>query len=104
MDFIIKKNLLIPCKCSKRYETIKDKQNIIKLRVYEGERLLSNKNKFLGEYFIKNIPKKQKGKVKINVSVDVIYIISIIAKLIDSNQINNINIKMNILSEDKLKN
>ncbi len=41
MDFIIKRNSLIPIKCSKRYETIKDNQNIIKLKVYEGERLIS---------------------------------------------------------------
>ena len=64
MDFIIKRNSLIPIKCSKRYETIRDNQNIIKLIVYEGERLLANKNTFLGEFIISNIQKKQKGKQK----------------------------------------
>ena len=46
MVFIIKRNTKIPFKCSKRYETIKDNQNTIKLRVYEGERLIVNKNTF----------------------------------------------------------
>ncbi len=63
MDFIIERNTIIPIICTKRYKTIKDNQTKIKLRVYQGERLIANKNQFLGEYIIINIPKKPKGKV-----------------------------------------
>ena len=46
MDYIIQRNTKIPCKLIKRYKTTKDNQNIIKLRVYEGERLIANKINF----------------------------------------------------------
>jgi len=106
MDFIIKRNTTIPIKYTQRYKTTKDNQNKIKLRVYQGERLIANKNKFLGECIIENIPKKLKGKVKIDVTfeVDINCIIHATAKLIDSNQNNNINIQMiNNLSEYEIE-
>ena len=106
MDFIIKRNTIIPIKYTQRYKTTKDNQNKIKLRVYQGERLIANKNKFLGECIIENIPKKLKGKVKIDVTfeVDINCIIHVTAKLIDSNQNNNINIQMiNNLSDYKIE-
>ena len=106
MDFIIKRNTIIPIKYTQRYKTTKDNQNKIKLRVYQGERLIANKNKFLGECIIENIPKKLKGKVKIDVTfeVDLNCIIHATAKLIDSNQNNNIDIQMiNNLSYDEIE-
>ncbi len=88
MDFIIERNTTIPTKCTKRYKTIKDNQTKIKLRVYQGERLIANKNQFLGEYIIENIPKNLKGKVKIDVTFefDINGIFHASAELIDSNQ------------------
>ena len=106
MDFIIKRNTIIPIKYTQRYKTTKDNQNKIKLRVYQGERLIANKNKFLGECIIENIPKKLKGKVKIDVTfeVDINCIIHVTAKLIDSNQNNNIDIQMiNNLSDYEIE-
>ena len=66
MDFIIERNTIIPIICTKRYKTIKDNQTKIKLRVYQGERLIANKNKFLGECIIENIPKKLNKKYLLN--------------------------------------
>ena len=104
MDFIIERNTIIPIICTKRYKTIKDNQTKIKLRVYQGERLIANKNQFLGEYIIENIPKKPKGKVQIDVTFnfDINGIINAIAELIDSKQKKNIDIKMIYLNEDKI--
>jgi molecular chaperone DnaK (HSP70) len=104
MDFIIERNTIIPIICTKRYKTIKDNQTKIKLRVYQGERLIANKNQFLGEYIIENIPKKPKGKVQIDVTFnfDINGIINATAELIDSKQKKNIDIKMIYLNEDKI--
>ena len=55
MDFIINRNKKIPIKCTKRYETIKDNQNSIKLRVYKGERLLANQNNNINIKMVNNL-------------------------------------------------
>ncbi len=104
MDFIIERNTIIPIICTKRYKTIKDNQTKIKLRVYQGERLIANKNQFLGEYIIENIPKKPKGKIKIDVTFefDENGVMNATAELIDFKQKKNIDIKMIYLNEDKI--
>ena len=105
MDFIVERNTIIPIICTKRYKTIKDNQTKIKLRVYQGERLIANKNQFLGEYIIENIPKKPKGKIKIDVTFefDENGVMNATAELIDFKQKKNIDIKMIYLNEDKIK-
>ena len=73
MDVLIKKNTTIPCVKEEKYRTVKDNQKNIKVKVYQGERVLAKGNKFLGECNISNIPPKPKGQVivTVNFSIDI---------------------------------
>ena len=64
MDIIIPRNTQIPCERTRKYKTSKDYQSKIILKVYQGERIFTKDNSFLGNLIIR-IPPRKKGEVKI---------------------------------------
>ncbi len=67
MDIIIRRNTQIPCERIRKYKTSKDYQSKIILKVYQGERIFTKDNSFLGNLIIR-IPPLKKGEVKIDVT------------------------------------
>ena len=65
MSTIIKRNTTIPCKNSGIYYTVKDYQERVRIKVFQGEREFTKDNHFLGEFTISNIRKDLAGKVQI---------------------------------------
>ena len=64
---------------------------IIKVRVYQGERIVAQENKFLGRFIISNIPAKPKGEVKVDVTfmLENKDVMNIKVKISGLNQVNN---------------
>ena len=72
MSFLIEKNQKIPCKSEvKMYKTVQDNQDIFKIKLYAGEEKFIKDNKFLKEVVINNIPKGEKGTVKLKIYLEV---------------------------------
>ena len=64
MSTIIKRNTTIPCKNSGIYYTVKDYQESVCIKVFQGEREFTKDNHFLGKFTISNIRKDLAGKVE----------------------------------------
>ena len=81
MDIIIPRNTTIPCERTIKYKTIKDYQSKIILKVYQGERIFTKDNIFLGDLKIE-IPPRKKGEIKIDVTfeIDINGLLNIYAK------------------------
>jgi molecular chaperone DnaK (HSP70) len=81
MDIIIRRNTQIPCERIRKYKTSKDYQSKIILKVYQGERIFTKDNSFLGNLIIR-IPPLKKGEVKIDVTfeIDINGVLNIYAK------------------------
>ncbi len=97
MDVLIEKNTTIPCEKDAKYRTVRDNQQTIKVKVYQGERKLAKGNKFLGECLISNIPPKPKGSViiTVNFSLDINGSLNVTAMEQSGGQSSKLNISMN---------
>ena len=81
MSVIIKRASKIPYNNSEIYRTSHDNQKVARIRIYEGEKKYVKYNHVLGELYLKNLPPKPKGKVKIKVKffIDVNGILNVTA-------------------------
>ena len=68
MTIIIPKNSTIPIKKTQIFSTAYDNQTYIKIKIFEGERLIAESNNKLGEFIISDIPPQTKGIPKIEVT------------------------------------
>ena len=67
MNVFVKKNTKIEFKEEKNAKTVIDNQTVANIKIYEGEKQMTKDNFFLGNFFIKNLPKKEAGKAKMNI-------------------------------------
>jgi len=67
MSIIIKTITKIPFTETKTYQTSQDNQSNVYIDIYEGERKYTKYNHKFGNAELKEIPKKKKGEVKIDV-------------------------------------
>ena len=67
MSIIIKRSTKIPFTQTKTYQTSQDNQSDVYINIFEGERKYTKYNHKLGNVELKEIPKKKKGEVKIDV-------------------------------------
>jgi len=72
MSVIIPKTTKIPVTLTKEYQTAHDYQEIMTMKIYEGENNYVNDNHFLGKFSLVDIPKKKAGEVeeKVTFSID----------------------------------
>ena len=89
MSFIIHRSTPIPCTIKKDYYTIFDNQTKIMNQIYEGENKDLNENLLLDEFIIDNLPKRNKGKTKIQLIFNVDMNSILTATAIDLSNINN---------------
>merc|ERR1719460_2824205 len=68
MAKLIERNTVVPTTKKQTFSTTMDFQEIVELVVFEGERPLVKDNHELGRFTLKNIEKKPKGQVQIEVT------------------------------------
>lgn len=71
MSFIIPKWSPIPIIKTKKYETISDNQEKMIISIYEGENNYVKYNTLLGQFCLKDLPKRPKGEVHCEVSFSI---------------------------------
>lgn len=64
---IIKRGTMFPCQKTSYFTTHEDNQETVTIKVLEGERYFSKDNHLLGQFQLKNLPKKPRGSLKIEV-------------------------------------
>ena len=101
-DVLIPKNSSIPTSKVKIYTTSDNNQSFIDIEIYEGERPFVKDNHHLGTFRLTDLPKMEKGKLKIdvtfNINEDGILTVSAVT---DSNQSSlTINTHESCLSQD----
>ncbi|GAB1220189.1 hypothetical protein ENUP19_0048G0012 [Entamoeba nuttalli] len=71
MTPLIHRNTTIPTSVSKEFTTSMDNQQEVDIKVFQGERRVTRKNKKLGEFKLVGIPPAKKGIAKIEVTFDI---------------------------------
>ncbi len=84
---IIDRNTPIPVSKTKLFTTISDDQEMVEVKIYQGERKLAIANKFLGNFQLTGIRNSRKGEPRVEVTfdVDVDGILHVSAKDLDTN-------------------
>ncbi|XP_034253832.1 heat shock 70 kDa protein II-like isoform X2 [Thrips palmi] len=68
---LIPRNTPIPFSCSRLYLTVYDHQDVLSLKVYQGERTVASRNAFIGEYRVEDLPRREAGlEVEVRLSID----------------------------------
>ena len=70
MTVLIPRNSTIPIKKTQIFSTYADNQSSLLIKVYEGERQLTEYNHLLGKYILDGIPPMPRGQPKIEVTFD----------------------------------
>lgn len=71
MSDIIPRNTQIPTTKKKPFTTVSDNQDVVSVRIYEGERPIAKHNHFLGEFDLTGIPFAPRGEPEIDVTFDI---------------------------------
>ena len=97
MDILIPRNTVIPYTIEKLYTTDTDYATTIDIRIFEGERQMTNDNIFVGEFELRNITEAPRGIPEIIVSfnIDLNGIITVTATEKESNSSSSIIVNSN---------
>merc|ERR1719183_2377930 len=68
MSVIIPRNTAVPCTKTSKYTTTEDYQEMLDIKIFEGERPTTKDNHLLGEFEICNIERAKKGEPNVEVS------------------------------------
>jgi len=71
MSKVIPRNTAIPTKKSQVFSTAADNQEVVTIKVYEGERPMTKDNHLLGKFDLTGIPPAQRGVPQIEVTFSV---------------------------------
>lgn len=71
MSGIIPRNTGIPITKKQPFTTASDDQEVVGVRIFEGERPLTKHNHFLGEFDLTGIPRAPRGVPEIDVTFDI---------------------------------
>merc|ERR1719187_2582752 len=71
MSKVITRNTAIPTKKSQTFSTAADNQEVVTIKVYEGERPMTKDNHLLGTFDLKGIPPAPRGTPQIEVTFEI---------------------------------
>lgn len=71
LNKIIPRNTNIPVSAAEEFITAEDNQDLVNIRIYQGERPLAKDNEFLGEFILSGFEKRPKGQTRIVVKFDI---------------------------------
>lgn len=97
MDILIPRNTVIPYTVDKLYTTDTDYAKTIDIKIYEGERQMSNDNIFIGEFELRNITEAPRGipEILVSFNIDLNGIITVTATEKESNSSSSIIVNSN---------
>jgi molecular chaperone DnaK len=70
-ETIIEKNTPIPIEQTRTFTTLKDNQEEVTIRIYQGESRLAEENQLLGEFEFKGLRAAMRGELKIDVTFEI---------------------------------
>jgi len=103
---LIEKNTTIPTRASQIFSTTQDNQDMVNVRVFQGERAMAEDNKLLGEFQLVGIPPAPRGvpQVEVNFNIDSNGIVYVTARDLGSGREQSIIIKPTSgLTESQIK-
>jgi len=68
---VVPRNTSVPCSRTKEFTTVEDFQPSVDVRVFEGERSITDGNHLLGEFVISGIERAKRGVPKIDVTFEI---------------------------------
>ncbi|KAH7404037.1 hypothetical protein KP509_15G007500 [Ceratopteris richardii] len=68
---LIERNTTIPAKKSQLFSTTRDKQTVVGISVFQGERKMAADNKLLGQFELRDIPPAPRGTLQIEVTFSI---------------------------------
>lgn len=68
---LIERNTTIPAKKSQMFSTTRDRQTVVGVSVYQGERKMAADNKLLGQFELLDIPPAPRGQLQIEVTFNI---------------------------------
>jgi L1 cell adhesion molecule like protein len=68
---VVPRNTSVPCNRTREFTTVEDYQPSVDVKVYEGERSITDGNHLLGEFVISGIERAKKGVPKIDVTFQI---------------------------------
>jgi molecular chaperone DnaK len=91
---LIERNTKVPVARHEIFTTTRDNQDIVKIRVLQGESEHSNENDLLGEFSLTGIPPAPKGEPEVEVTFDIDAngIVSVSAKDLATNQAQSVQV------------
>ena len=97
MDIVVERNTPIPCEVSRLYTTDTDDIESVIIKVYEGERSLTEFNTKIGEFELCNIPKYPRGipEIEITIKIDSNGIVTVTAVEEETKERNEITVNSN---------
>lgn len=97
MDVLVERNTTIPYEITKLYSTDTDYTDSITIKIFEGERTMTEHNYQIGEFILDNIPKYKKGipEIEITFEIDTNGMVTVSAIEKEANNIKSIIINTN---------
>lgn len=97
MDTIIKRNSMIPDEKTKFYTTDTDNIDSVLIKIFEGERTMTDQNYKIGEFELDKIPLQQRGmpEIEITFSIDINGIVKVSAIEREVNEVKSITVNTN---------
>jgi len=68
---VVPRNTSVPCNRTREFTTVEDYQTAVDVKVFEGERSITDGNHLLGEFVISGIERAKKGTPKVDVSFEI---------------------------------
>jgi molecular chaperone DnaK len=68
---VIERNTPVPIEQTRRFTTVQDGQETVKIRVYQGDSRQAEENELLGQFAFSGFEKARRGEVKIDVTFEI---------------------------------